>query len=232
MTQIVGISGNDVGERHGSDIEQSAVEVEILESKQVANAESAPVILDDQFAIVMLHAFIVGNRVILEGAQHDDNERSDQRDGGDITGVEARDRSYYPAPGQGVLRNAGKALSGQLRFGLGHPAPSNLMRRLSQQFGQTRAQSLGRLASRFLAHLSALLRKSLRLFQKFLAGWPVVERLYFAQLVQSKIVGINTGGAVDHRRMIWSISFRHLRKRCIECAFRFRPFLCQYGPEA
>ncbi len=40
---------------------------------------------------MMLNAFIVGDRVVLEGAQRDDDEAGDKDNGGEIIGVEARD---------------------------------------------------------------------------------------------------------------------------------------------
>ena len=115
MTQIIGIDRDQMAEGDGDDVEQAAIEIKVFEGEDALVPEAAAIIGDDQFAVVMLHAFIVGDRVVLEGAQRDDDERGDQRDGGDITGVEARDRSYRLAPGQGLLRNARKALPGQLR---------------------------------------------------------------------------------------------------------------------
>ena len=76
VTQLVGIDRNDMSERHGDDVEQAAVEVEIFEGEEIANPESTLVIRDDQLAIAMLHGLIVGDRVVLEGEQRDDDKLS------------------------------------------------------------------------------------------------------------------------------------------------------------
>ena len=53
---------------------------------------------------------------------------------------------------------------------------------LAQCFGQTHAQILGRLATRVLTHLVALLREGRRFFEQLLSDRLTVERLYFAEL--------------------------------------------------
>ena len=133
MAQVIGIDRNEMAEQDGGDIEQAAIEIQVLEVEDAEIVKAAGVVGDDQFAVVMLDAFIVGDRVVLEGAQRDHDQRGDQRDGGDIPGVAAREPSYRPAPRRlprrlrrrRLLRDAGNALPAQsgLGHGLGHLTP-------------------------------------------------------------------------------------------------------------
>ena len=82
-----------MAERDGGDVEQAAIEIKVLQAEHAQGGEAAGIIGDDQFAVAMLQAFIVGDRVILEGEQGDDDQRRDQGDGGEIAGVGARDPS-------------------------------------------------------------------------------------------------------------------------------------------
>jgi hypothetical protein len=76
---------------------------------------------------MMLNAFIVGNRIILEGAQRDDHEPGDKDNGGEIISVETRD-PCRPASERSSLSAAGNALFRQLRLdnGIGHFTPGGL----------------------------------------------------------------------------------------------------------
>src|ERR1019366_9607686 len=112
-----------MAEHDGDDIEQTAIEIKVLEFEQALVGKAAGVIGDDQFAVVMLDAFVVGDRVVLEGAERDDNKRGDQGQGRDVIGIGARRSSDLPAPAQCVLHAAGNALPTWLRFGHYHLAP-------------------------------------------------------------------------------------------------------------
>src|SRR6266852_4490300 len=110
--------------------------------------------------------------------------------------------------------------------------PSQFVPFLAQRFGQTRAQILGRLAARILTDLDALLRDGRRFFEKLLSGRLTIERLYFAQLADRKIAGIDGGDIVDHRSIVWSKRIYYRWHHRIVIAFNLRPVLCQRGPEA
>ncbi len=73
MAQIIGIDRDQMTEGDGNDVEQAAVEIKVLEAEDALVREAAGIIGDDQLAVVMLHAFIVGDGVILEGAKRDDD---------------------------------------------------------------------------------------------------------------------------------------------------------------
>jgi hypothetical protein len=75
---------------------------------------------------VMLNAFVVGDRVVLERAKRDDNKRGDQDQGRDIIDIGARQSSDLPAPGQCVLHAAGHALPTWLRVGHYHLTPGTV----------------------------------------------------------------------------------------------------------
>lgn len=76
MAQLVLVDRQDLRKAEGGDVEQSAVEIEIVEFEQRLVREAAFVIGDDQLAIAMLHAFVVRNRVILKGPDGDGDKRS------------------------------------------------------------------------------------------------------------------------------------------------------------
>src|SRR5665811_1261281 len=127
MAQIKGIDRDQMAEGDGNDIEQPAIEKKVLEAEYALVPEPAGIIGDDQLAVMMLNAFIVGNRIILEGAQRDDHEPGDKDNGGEIISVETRD-PCRPAPGRSFLGVDGNAVVRQLRLdnNLGHLIPGDL----------------------------------------------------------------------------------------------------------
>ena len=101
-----------MAEGDGNHIEQATIEIKVLEVEYALIPEAAGIIGDDQFAVVMLNAFIVGDRIVFESAQRDDGECGDENDGGDIIDAEVRGPSYRLAPRQSFLRDSGNALFG------------------------------------------------------------------------------------------------------------------------
>src|ERR1700730_15175092 len=112
MAQIVGIDRDKMAEADGNDIEHASIEIKVLEAEEALVPEAARIVGDDQFAVVMLHSFIVGDRIALVGQQRDEHERRQEHDGGDIMGLEERDPSYRVSGGQSSLRNAGNVSPG------------------------------------------------------------------------------------------------------------------------
>jgi hypothetical protein len=53
-----------------------------LEQRLVGKA--AEVIGQDQFAVAMLYFLVIGDRIVLEGEDRDDNERRNQQRGGEV----------------------------------------------------------------------------------------------------------------------------------------------------
>src|SRR5438477_216101 len=82
MAQIIWIEEDQMTKGHGNDVEQAAVEIKVLKIEYALIAEPARIISDDQFAIVVLHAFVVGDRIVPEGAQHEDDEAGEKGDEG------------------------------------------------------------------------------------------------------------------------------------------------------
>ena len=67
MAQFIMIDRNDVAEAEAENVEQPAVEIKVVELEQRQIGEAALVVSDDQLAIAMLYALIVGDRVVLKG---------------------------------------------------------------------------------------------------------------------------------------------------------------------
>ena len=60
-------------EGDGNDVEQATIEIKVLEAEDALLREAAGVIGNDQRAVTLLHTFIIGDGVILEGAKRDDD---------------------------------------------------------------------------------------------------------------------------------------------------------------
>jgi hypothetical protein len=56
-----------------SNVEQSAVKIEILETEDCPIRKAARIVSEDQLAVVMLHGLVVGDGVITE--RENDNRR-------------------------------------------------------------------------------------------------------------------------------------------------------------
>ena len=97
MTQIVGIDRRDMGQGDRDDVEQAAVEVEVLEGEEIARRKSAAVVRNDQFAVVMLHAFIIGDRVVPEREQRGDGESQKKAAGQETITLGGRERPNEPS---------------------------------------------------------------------------------------------------------------------------------------
>lgn len=111
MAKFIRIDREQVAEADCDDIEQPAIEVKVVEAKYALIMEAAAIVAENQFAVVMLHWFVVGNRVLFEGQEREDHQRGDEGHGSDITGSKAAG----PPQGQGT-RAAGDARLGRLRF--------------------------------------------------------------------------------------------------------------------
>ena len=111
-----------------SDIEQAAIEVEVFEREKALVRKAAGVIGDDQLAVMMLNAFIVGNRIVVEGAKHQDDQRGEKNGGSEIMGVETRDPQNRLEPRRRSTSNAGGPRPGKpfLGHGIGYLTPQGL----------------------------------------------------------------------------------------------------------
>ncbi len=93
MAKVVRIDRDRMTEGDGNDVEQAPVEIKVLETEDALVREAARIIGDDQFGVVILHALIVGDRIVFVSKQDDDDEGGQKHDGCDIMGFEARDPS-------------------------------------------------------------------------------------------------------------------------------------------
>jgi hypothetical protein len=90
VTDIVELKGENSREQRGDDIEQPAVEIKIIEVEKRLVAETAAVVGDDEFAVPVLHGFIVGYRVVTEGQKNEDGQRQQQQRPGEIETINSR----------------------------------------------------------------------------------------------------------------------------------------------
>ncbi len=104
VAQRVGIDRNELGEADRDHIEQAAIEIEVLVGEEIAVGETAAVIGDDQLAVMVLHALIVGDRVVAEGEQRDRRDGCQQQAGGDVIGVRRDSRTHRPPRAAAQLR--------------------------------------------------------------------------------------------------------------------------------
>ena len=94
MAQVIDLQRHDMAQRHRDDVEQAAIQIEIVELKQGAVGEAAFVIIEDQLTVMMLHPLVVGDGVDAEGHHHEDEQCCEQRQRGEIEAgqVDARQR--------------------------------------------------------------------------------------------------------------------------------------------
>ena len=83
-------TGSTRAEQDRHDVEQPAVEIEILVAEHRAVGEAAGVIGQDQFAVAVLDLFVVGDRVVAKGQQRDREQRRDQQPRRDIERIVPR----------------------------------------------------------------------------------------------------------------------------------------------
>ena len=79
MPHRIGVERDDLFQPDRGDIEQTAVEIEILEMKHRLVGKSARVVAEDQLAVTLLHLLIIGDRIIAEGAGDENDERSEKQ---------------------------------------------------------------------------------------------------------------------------------------------------------
>lgn len=90
MAQIVRIDRNDLAEGNGDNVEQAAIEIQVLEMEYALVCEMAFVAGDYQFAVVMLNTFVIGNGIVPERAKSGDGQRTKQQHSGDVMRIETR----------------------------------------------------------------------------------------------------------------------------------------------
>ena len=105
VAQRVGIEGNDLCEADRDHVEQTTIEIEIFVGEEVAIDKAAAVISDDQLAVVMLNALIVGDRVVAESEQRNDCDGRQQQAGGDVVRVRRQEGAHRPARAAKPLRD-------------------------------------------------------------------------------------------------------------------------------
>src|SRR3984893_12487700 len=110
MANVVRVDRDRMTEGDGTDVEQAPVEIKVLETEDALVREAARIIGDDQFGVVMLDTFIVGDRIVFVSKQCDDAEGGQEHDGGDVVAFEARDPTQPVAERQRSLRTAWNAL--------------------------------------------------------------------------------------------------------------------------
>ena len=75
----IGIDEGKALGQHRQDVEQATIEIEIVVMEQRLVGEAADVIGDDQLAIMLLHAFVVGDRIGVEGDECQHQQDGEQR---------------------------------------------------------------------------------------------------------------------------------------------------------
>ena len=91
MPHRIGVERDDLFQPDRGDIEQTAVEIEILEMKHRLVGKSARVVAEDQLAVTLLHLLIIGDRIIAEGAGDENDERSEKQCRRQIMTINARE---------------------------------------------------------------------------------------------------------------------------------------------
>ncbi len=74
----VSIERNDFFQSNRNHVEQAAIQIEISEVKQGLIGEAAGIIGDNQFAIALLHFFVVGDGIIAKGEDDERNQRGEE----------------------------------------------------------------------------------------------------------------------------------------------------------
>jgi hypothetical protein len=101
VTNVIGVERQQMREQDRDDVEQAAVEIEVLKIEDRLVRKAALVIGDDQFAVVVLQAFIVGNGVFLERGEDQRDEHRHQQDGRQIEYVDLESRKAKMPAGRG-----------------------------------------------------------------------------------------------------------------------------------
>ena len=91
MPHRIGVERDDLFQPDRGDIEQTAVEIEILEMKHRVVGKSARVIAEDQLAVTLLHLLVIGDRIIAEGAGDENNERREEQRCRQVMTISARE---------------------------------------------------------------------------------------------------------------------------------------------
>ena len=94
----VSIERKDLFESDRNQIEQAAIEVEVLEMEHRLIGKPARVIGDDELAVALLDFLIVGDRVIAKGEGHEDDERAKERRRRQVVTLQPRPRRRESLP--------------------------------------------------------------------------------------------------------------------------------------
>ena len=119
-------------------VEQAAVQIEVPEMKQRLVDEAARVIGDDHLAVTLLHLLVIGDGVVAEGENDEDNQRTEQQHRRDVVTINARQHAAPPQPNRGPVVHIDK------QFRQAYPscsAPGHHRCFLSQPFGYFRVKN-------------------------------------------------------------------------------------------
>jgi hypothetical protein len=106
MADDVDIRRHDTADQNRRDVEQPAVEIEILVGEDAAVFEPAGVVAQDQLAVAVLNLFVVGNCVVAKRQQRGRKQARDQqhRDGIERIGArQSRPRSRWDTARHGFI---------------------------------------------------------------------------------------------------------------------------------
>ena len=121
MTQIVGIDREQMAQGDGNDVEQAAIKIKVIEMKYAEVTKPAHVVGDDQLAVMVLNTLVVGDRVIPEGAERDDDECRYQNASHDVICTDAYGSAPRAAHERRAFRAGNEAVFGRLGFAsIGH----------------------------------------------------------------------------------------------------------------
>jgi hypothetical protein len=104
MANIVSVKGKDFLQSDGRNVKQAAVKIKIPEVKERPISESATIIAYDQSAVMLLHFFVVGDRVIAKGRRDKSNERDEKHGCGKIITIDTSQSSDPSMLSQGHCR--------------------------------------------------------------------------------------------------------------------------------
>jgi hypothetical protein len=81
MADRIDVERNYLFEADRDDVEQPAVEIQIPEMEQPLVGKRTPIVGDDKFAVALLDLLVIGDRVIAESREDQDNQQAEQRRG-------------------------------------------------------------------------------------------------------------------------------------------------------
>ena len=138
MPDLVKIERKELLEADRDHVKQAAIQIEIPEMKQRLVDKAARVIGDDHLAVTLLHFLVIGDGVVAEGENDEDNQRAEQQQRRDVVTVDARQHAAAPQPNRGPVVHIDKQFWQASRS---YNAPGHHRRFISQPFRYFRVKT-------------------------------------------------------------------------------------------